>query len=117
MIERLLIRRSGNRLVFVDGVYAPSSLGVRPEDGVVVANLAAAGPTRRAHRAAAAAVTSPSATTSFARAQYRVSARRRSGLSCRATVGRRPVHLLFIATQEGAASYPRCLVVAESGSR
>jgi Fe-S cluster assembly protein SufD len=27
-----------------------------------------------------------------------------------------PVHLLFIATQKGAASYPRCLLVAESGS-
>ena len=27
-----------------------------------------------------------------------------------------PVHLLFIATQKDAASYPRCLLVAESGS-
>jgi Fe-S cluster assembly protein SufD len=27
-----------------------------------------------------------------------------------------PVHLLFIATREHAASYPRCLVIAESGS-
>ena len=27
-----------------------------------------------------------------------------------------PVHLLFVATQKDAASYPRCLVVAEAGS-
>ena len=27
-----------------------------------------------------------------------------------------PVHLLFIATQQDAASYPRCLLVAEAGS-
>jgi Fe-S cluster assembly protein SufD len=27
-----------------------------------------------------------------------------------------PLHLLFIATQKGTASYPRCLVLAQSGS-
>ena len=115
-VERFRVEEATTRLVFVDGVHAPELSSVAPDGGVVVANLSAAG---AAHAAAIdlhlgrhvefrdsvfAALN-----TAFLHDGALV-------LVPRDVSAAAPVHLLFIATQKGAASYPRCLLVAESGS-
>ncbi len=115
-VERFRIEEATTRLVFVDGIHAPELSSVARDGGVVVANLSAAG---AAHAAAIdlhlgrhvefrdsvfAALN-----TAFLHDGALVVVPRDVSAAA-------PVHLLFIATQKGAASYPRCLLVAESGS-
>ena len=115
-MERFWIAEAETQLVFVDGVYAPELSSVVPDGGFVVANLSAAG-------AAHAAVLDlhlgrhvefrdsvfAALNTAFLHDGALVVVPRDMSAAA-------PVHLLFIATQKGAASYPRCLLVAESGS-
>ena len=115
-VERFRIAEATTRLVFVDGVHVPELSSVAPDAGVVVANLSVAG---SAH--------STVVDLHLGRhVQFRDSvfaALNTAFLHDGAVVvvprdvaAGAPVHLLFIATQAGAASYPRCLLVAESGS-
>jgi Fe-S cluster assembly protein SufD len=115
-VERFRIKEATTRLVFVDGVHAPELSSVVRGGGVVVANLSAAGSVEAAaidlhlgrhvefrDRVFAAL------NTAFLRDGALVVVPRDVSVSA-------PVHLLFIATQEDAATYPRCLLVVESGS-
>ena len=115
-VERFCIEEATTRLVFVDGVHAPELSSVAPDGGVVVSNLSA---TAAAH---AAAIEShlgrhvefrdsvfAALNTAFLHDGALVVVPRDVSAAA-------PVHLLFIATQKGAASYPRCLLVAEAGS-
>ena len=113
-IENLTLPEAGARLTFVNGVYAPQ-LSFN-KTGVIVENLAAGVATHGAqiqphlgrhaefHGNVFAALN-----TSFLQDGALIIVPR--GVSVAA-----PVHLLFIAAQQEAASYPRCLVVAEPGS-
>ena len=115
-VERFRIAEATTRLVFVDGVHAPELSSVAPDGGVVVANLSIGG-------AAHAAAIEPhlgrhvefrdsvfaALNTAFLHDGALVVVPRDVSVVA-------PVHLLFIATQQSAASYPRCLLVAESGS-
>ena len=104
------------RLVFVDGAFAPELSAPAPlADGVVVARIAAAVGSHadllEAHLGRYI---------DFDKELF--SALNTASLRDGALVwiGRdrdstEPIHLLFIATQKEAASYPRCLVIAESG--
>jgi Fe-S cluster assembly protein SufD len=115
-VERFRIEEATTRLVFVDGIHAPELSSVARDGGVVVANLSAAG---AAHEAAIESHLGrhvefresvfAALNTAFLHDGALVVVPR--GVSAAA-----PVHLLFIATQKGAASYPRCLLVAEAGS-
>ncbi len=115
-VERFHVEEATTRLVFVDGIHAPELSGGARDDGVVVANLFAA---ESAHAAAIElhlgrhvkfrdSVFAALNTAFLHDGALVVVARDVSAAA--------PVHLLFIATQKGAASYPRCLLVAESGS-
>jgi Fe-S cluster assembly protein SufD len=114
--ERFHLDDAPTRLVFVDGVHAPElSSGVA--DGIVVANLSAAAD---AHRVAVERHLGRHAefrgdlfaalNTAFLHDGAVVIVPRDAAVAS-------PVHLLFVATQKDAASYPRCLLVAEAGSR
>jgi Fe-S cluster assembly protein SufD len=115
-IEHFFLEEASSRLVFVDGAYAPGLSRVDADVGVKVTNLAAAA---GAHADAIEAHLGRHAefkdnvfaalNTAFLHdgALIVVAPNARSGT---------PVHLLFIATQKEAASYPRCLVVAGAGS-
>jgi Fe-S cluster assembly protein SufD len=115
-VERFRIEEATTRLVFVDGVHAPELSTVTRDSSVVVADLATAGAGHAAviglhlgrhaefHDNVFAALN-----TAFLRDGALVVLPRDVSTAA-------PVHLLFIVTQEGAVSYPRCLVVAESGS-
>ncbi len=115
-VERFRIGEATTRLVFVDGVHVPELSSATSGDRVVVANLPAAGAAHAAtieahlgrhvdiHDSVFAALN-----TAFLHDGALV-------LVPRDVSAAAPVHLLFIATQKSAASYPRCLVVAETGS-
>ncbi len=114
--ERFHIAEAANRLVFVDGVHSPELSSVDGDCGLVVANLPAAG---AAHAAAIERHLArhvefddnvfAALNTAFLHDGALVVVPREVAAAA-------PVHLLFVATQKGAASYPRCLLVAEAGS-
>jgi Fe-S cluster assembly protein SufD len=108
---------SACRLVFVDGVYAPQLSNQPPEGGVVVTDLPTAMATHAAElatqlgqRLALGDNVFAALNTAFLQDAAVVVVRRHLALAA-------PVHLLFVATQAGALSHPRCLVLAEAGSR
>ncbi len=115
-IERFYLEEAATRLVFVDGVYAPQLSSPAKDGGVLVTNLAAA---VTAHPAAIKPHLGrhtefrnnifAALNTAFLHDGALIAVPRNASLAA-------PVHLLFIATQKEAASYPRCLLVAESGS-
>ena len=116
-IEHFYLEEASTRLVFVDGVYAPQLSSMATDSGVVVANLpgaiaahaAAIEPHLGRHAAFRDNVFAALNTAFLHDAAVIVVARD-------VALAAAPVHLLFIATQTEVASYPRCLVVAESGS-
>ena len=113
-VAQWAIPEAAARLVFVDGIYAPQHSFNRT--GCTVENLAA-GVNRQGagvqthlgrhagfeHNAFAAL------NTAFLHDGALIVVPRDFALAA-------PVHILFIATRKHAASYPRCLVVAEEGS-
>ncbi|MBG6073652.1 MULTISPECIES: Fe-S cluster assembly protein SufD [unclassified Polaromonas] len=105
------------RLVFVDGIYAPQLSSPAPEGGVVVTNLLTAMATHAAaleaqfgRRQMLGDNVFAALNTAFMQDAAVVLVPRHVALAA-------PVHLLFVATQAGALSHPRCLVLAEAGSR
>ena len=105
------------RLTFVDGVYAPSlsSRGALPA-GVTVSTLAeglAASPALIGPHLAAYAAFDMQVFTALNTAWLRDGAFVHVAQN---TVVHEPLHLLFIATRQDAATNPRCLIVAEGSS-
>lgn len=116
-IARFAVPEAQCRLVFVDGIYAPdlSAAGDLPA-GVQVTTLAAAareqGALLEPHLARHAGYEHnvfAALNTAYLRDGVLVHVAKNK--ACAA-----PVHLLFVATQKEVAAYPRCLVIAESGS-
>lgn len=105
------------RLVFVDGIYAPQLSSPAPEGGVIVTDLPTAMATHAAaleaqlgHRQALGDNVFAALNTAFLQDAAVLVVPRDVALAT-------PVHLLFVATQAGALSHPRCLLLAEAGSR
>jgi Fe-S cluster assembly protein SufD len=105
------------RLTFVDGLYAPalSQLGALPK-GVTVELLSEALKTRAAllepHLAKLANGEQDLFTAlNTAHLQHGVVIHAAKNIALK-----QPIHLLFVATRKGAASYPRCLIVADAGA-
>ena len=113
-IEQWAIAEAAARLVFVDGTYAPEHSFNHA--GFTVENLAS-GVSRhdlaaQAHLGRYAGFEHNAFTalnTAFLHDGALIVVPRDMALAA-------PVHLLLIATRKHAASYPRCLVIAESGS-
>jgi Fe-S cluster assembly protein SufD len=115
-IERFYIEEATTRLVFVDGVYAPQLSSGITDNGVAVVNLEAG---FAAHTAAIEPYLGrltefrdnvfAALNTAFLHDAALIVVPRDISVAV-------PVHLLFIATQKDVVSYPRCLLLAESGS-
>ena len=113
-VEQWAIPEAASRLVFVDGIYAPEHSFNRA--GFTVENLACGA---TAHTAAVRAQLGRHAVfernafaalnTAFLHDGALIVVPRDMALAA-------PLHLLYIATRKLAASYPRCLLIAESGS-
>ena len=110
-VERFYIAEATTRLVFVDGVYAPQLSNIAT-DGVEVTNLAAGFAGHAAHLGQHVEFQNNvfvALNTAFLHDGALVFVPRNVSVAT-------PIHLLFIATQAEAVSYPRCLLLAESGS-
>lgn len=113
-IGRFARPEASARLTFIDGVYAPAHSFNRSgiEVGSLAAGLAQHGALLQNHLGRHArfdANAFAALNTAFLNDGAMVVVPRNTALTG-------PVHLLFIATQAMAASHPRCLVVAGSGS-
>jgi Fe-S cluster assembly protein SufD len=113
-IEQWAIPEAAARLVFVDGIYAPEHSFNRA--GLTVENLASGlslhGAAVQAHLGRHAEFTGNAFTainTAFLHDGALLLVPRDMAFAA-------PIHLLYIATRKHAASYPRCLVIAETGS-
>jgi Fe-S cluster assembly protein SufD len=116
-VEHFYIAEATTRIVFVDGVYAPH-LSNLAADVVKVSNLAPGFAENVAFSAHAAHLGK------HVEFQHNVFAALNTAflhdgalvIVPRNVSAATPIHLLFIATQKEAVSYPRCLLLAESGS-
>ncbi len=115
-VAHFYIEEATTRLVFVDGIYAPQLSSAASDSGVVMSNLptvlatyAAAIEAHLGRHAAFHDNVFAALNTALLQDAAVIVVPRNVALAA-------PVHLLFIATQKEVASYPRCLVVAESGS-
>jgi Fe-S cluster assembly protein SufD len=119
-VAHFFIEEASNRLVFVDGIYAPklstAKTDLAPDTGVVVSNLTAA-------LAAHASKLAPHLGRHAGFDNNAFTAQNTASLQDAAVLVvprdvavAAPVHLLFIATQKDVVSTPRCLVVADAGS-
>lgn len=105
------------RLVFVDGVYAPQLSIPAPEGGVIVTDLPTAMDTHAAALAAQLGRRQALGDNVFAALNTAYLQDAAVLVVPRHVEVAAPVHLLFVATQAGALSHPRCLLLAEAGSR
>ena len=104
------------RLVFVDGVYAPHLSSPALEGDVLVSDLQTAMATHAAvleaqlgHRQTLGDNVFAALNTAYFQDAAVLVVPRHVEVAA-------PVHLLFVATQAGALSHPRCLLLAEVGS-
>ena len=105
------------RLVFVDGVYAPQLSIPAPEGGVVMTDLPTAMATHTAALEAQLGRQQTLGDNVFAALNTAYLQDAAVLVVPRHVEVAAPVHLLFVATQAGALSHPRCLLLAEAGSR
>ncbi len=105
------------RLVFVDGIYAPQLSSVALDSGVAVSDLTAAMATHTTALAAHLGRQQALGDNVFAALNTAYLQDAAVVVLPRAMELTEPVHLLFVATQAGTLSHPRCLVLAEAGSR
>ena len=116
-ITPFCIDEAACRLVFVDGVYAPQLSSPAPGSGVVVTDLPAAMATHAATLAAQLGRQQALGDNVFAALNTAYLQDAAVVVLTRDVAQAAPVHLLFVATQAGALSHPRCLMLAEAGSR
>ena len=105
------------RLVFVDGVYAPQLSSPALEGAVVVTDLPTAMATHTAVLKAQLGRQQKLGDNVFAALNTAYLQDAAVLVVPRHVEVAAPVHLLFVATQAGALSHPRCLLLAEAGSR
>jgi len=115
-IEHLYLNEAKNRLVFVDGHYSPQLSKIIDHSALVIGNLPAFSSTHASileshlgqytqfnHNVFAAL------NTAFLRDGALILIPKNIAIA-------EPIHLLFIATQNEVTSYPRCLLIGETGS-
>ena len=105
------------RLVFVDGVYAPQLSSPVPGGGMVVTDLPTAMATHPAALKAQLGRQQKLGDNVFAALNTAYLQDAAVLVVPRHAEVTAPLHLLFVATQAGALSHPRCLLLAEAGSR
>ncbi len=115
-IEYLYLKEAENRLVFVDGHYAPQFSVITESAALVIGNIPAFlsthASTLQSHLGQYAKFDNnvfAALNTAFLRDGALIIAPRNTTIA-------EPIHLLFIATHSEVTSYPRCLLIGEAGS-
>ncbi len=115
-IEHLFLEEANNRLVFVDGHYAPQLSNIIDTENLIIGNLsellASQASSIQPHLGQYAKFQENIFTaqnTAFLQNGAVIAIARNTSVSA-------PVHLLFIATQKEVTSYTRCLLIGDTGS-
>jgi Fe-S cluster assembly protein SufD len=115
-IEHLYLNEAENRLVFVDGHYSPELSSIADQAALVIGNLpeflSTHSATLECHLGQYAKFENnvfSALNTAFLRDAALILAPKNVSVT-------NPIHLLFIATQQEVTSYPRCLLIGETGS-
>lgn len=116
-IAHLAIPEATTKLVFVDGVYAPQLSSTNPQAGWVLGNLASRTTAQMDKLEAHLGQHAPFQDTLFTALNTAFLQDAAVLMLPRDSVLAAPVHLLHIATQPGAASHPRLLLVAGAASQ
>ncbi len=116
-IEHLCLSEAKNRLVFVDGHYAPHLSIIADSKALAIGNLpeflSTQAPVLQSHLAQYAKFDNnvfAALNTAFLRDAALIYVPKEVTIA-------EPIHLLFIATQNEVTNYPRCLLIGETGSR
>lgn len=116
-IEHLFLAEAKNRLVFVDGHYSPPLSTITDGKAFVIGNLpeflSAEESILQSHLGQYAQFDDNVFTalnTAFLRDGALIHVPKNALIA-------EPIHVLFIATQDEVTSYPRCLLIGESGSQ
>ena len=116
VLDACVVPEAGARLVFVDGAFAPAlSVVADRSSGAAVLPLSEALKTHAAllePHLARLAVFGQNVFAALNTAHLRDGA---VVIVPRGSACEKPVHVLYLATEPGTATYPRCLVLAESG--
>lgn len=115
--EPYYLEETAHRLVFVDGQFAPELSSISDTTGLIVGGLSSLMAThgeKISHKLGSLAEYRNDLFTALNTAFLRDSACIIVPQHVSETA---PIHLLFIANQKAVTSYPRCLVIAESGSK
>lgn len=115
-LSGFFIPEAQTRLVFIDGHYSAALSQVPAREGVTIASLADGIPSAEAiaqkHLAKLAAIESDV----FAAVNTAFLSQGAVIHVARGRVVSEPIHLLFVATRNDTAAYPRVLLVAEAGA-
>ena len=115
-IEHLFLEEANNRLVFLDGHYAPQLSNIIDTENLIIGNLsellASQSSSIQTHLGQYAKFQENIFTaqnTAFLQDGAVIAIARNTSISS-------PIHLLFIATQKEVTSYARCLLIGDTGS-
>jgi Fe-S cluster assembly protein SufD len=115
-IKHHYIQEAATRLVFVDGQYTPALSTINSGSGIIAGNLSMLLTSNSAeiapHLGRYASFSDnifAALNTAFLHDGAVIIVPQNVSMAS-------PIHLLFIATQKEVTSYPRCLIIAESGS-
>lgn len=115
-IKHQYIQEAATRLVFVDGQYTPALSTINSGSGIIAGNLSMLLTSNSAkiapHLGRYASFSDnifAALNTAFLHDGAVIIVPQNVSMAS-------PIHLLFIATQKEVTSYPRCLIIAESGS-
>ena len=112
-IQHWHIAEASTRLVFVDGIFSPHLSHIEIANGIKISNLAAGEEKEAAAFLGRHAEFDNNVFTALNTAFLNDGA---LIVVPRGVAAKAAIHLLFIATQKDVISYPRCLLIAESGS-
>ncbi len=116
-VQPFFITETDNRLVYVDGFFAPEFSSIADESQIVIGNLPSLAECHKSVIASHLAKHAKYHDNIFAALNTAFIDHAAVVIVPKNIVVTAPIHLLFIATQQETTNYPRCLVVGEANSQ
>ncbi len=116
-VQSFFIEEADNRLVFVDGFFAPEFSNVSDKEQLIIGNLPSLAESHASLAASHLAQHVQYHDNIFAALNTAFVHDGAVIIAPKNVVAAAPVHLLFIATQKETTNYPRCLIVGEANSQ
>ncbi|GJL76851.1 Fe-S cluster assembly protein SufD [Nitrosomonas sp.] len=116
-IQSFFIEETDNRLVFVDGFFAPEFSSISDKEQLIIDNLPSLAESHASLAASHLAQHAQYHENIFAALNTAFVHDGAVIIVPKNVVAAAPVHLLFIATQKETTNYPRCLIIGEANSQ